>query len=739
MHNSRIIDLSEEKLNKLSELINNYKTGRITTVQLKSFRVPFGIYEQRESNTYMMRIRFTGGELSPAKIKALAGICKKYEKSAHLTTRQDIQIHNVSLDEIVPIYWELLKNGMSCIGGGGNTVRNILSCPLTGLSSKSKFDVLPYAQVLTDFLLPHESSYNMPRKYKIAFSDCEEDCALASFADLGLFTEIKDGEKGFSVYIAGGMGAMSAVGFKLVDFISAGEVFAMAFAVKKAFEKYGDRKNRNHARLRFARERIGEKLLAEEVLSAFEKLKREMKTDIRIDCQKVNPADAQKEYAAVPLPGFEKWRSFFVLPQKDTGFMIAQVKFPLGEIGMREFDLLYSLSEELKGIGFRISNKSSIYIYNLKERNLPFVHNFIKTNGLSAEYRHIYGIKSCKGALTCRLGICFSTELAKVIDQKMSESGLQPNVNINISGCPNACGHHPASELGFFGAARRVNDHLAPYYKIVYGGVVKKGGSKLAEVIAEIPSKNVPDFVVEFYKYKVKTKEEAIALAKKYSDIPNFEEVPGFYKDWGSNKTFSLREIKPGECGAGVFELIDFEIKEAEHLYHSQRYEQSFIQICKSLLVVKGVMAGEPRAIMRGFKKHFIDAGLVSRKYIKLFEMVDPALLMSMINRIKQLYESLDSNLNFTIEKEDEPVFKEKTSSPLNENLLDLKGVPCPINYVKVKMYLEMKQPGAVVDIVLDSGEPIQNVPESLKNDGHQVSAPKPVEGGRFLITVIKR
>ena len=739
MSKDKIIELSEEKLNKLSELIDGYQTGKITSAQLKSFRVPFGIYEQREDDTYMLRIRFTGGDLSAAKLKALAAICKKHEKSAHITTRQEIQIHNVSLEEIVPIYRELLKNGMSCLGGGGNTVRNIIACPLSGLSFESKFDVLPYANALTEYLLPFESSYNMPRKYKIAFSDCDEDCVFASFADLGFFSKRQGAENGFSVYIAGGLGATSAVGFKLLDFIKAGDVFAMALAGKKVFEKYGNRKNRQRARLRFVTDRLGADGLAAAVLAEFEKSKKEIKRKVNIEQSQLSLPKAQEVFPISPAEGFAEWRQDFVLLQKNRGFGIAQINFPLGEIGGREFDLLYKLSEKLKGIGFRLSNRGSIYIFNIKEENLAFVHNFIKSNGLNSEYKPIYGIKSCKGALTCRLGICFSTELSKAIAGKLEDAGYNGRVNINISGCPNACGHHPVAEFGFFGAARRINEHLAPYYKVVYGGVAKEGNAKLAEVIAELPAKKVPEFVVDFYKNEVNTKAEVTAIAEKYSEIPRFEEKPNFYKDWGSQKTFSLREIKPGECGAGVFELIDFEIKEAEHHYHARRYETAFIQICKSLLVLKGVMSDDAREIMREFKKHFMENGWVSRKYVKLFEMVDPPLLKSIIERIKQLYESLDGNLNFTIDKEDTSAATSSSEEGSSEDILDLKGVACPINYVKAKMYLELKPSGSVVDIILDAGEPIQNVPESLRNDGHNVSEPKTAENGRFLITVVKK
>ncbi|MGE5611548.1 MAG: hypothetical protein ACM359_20020, partial [Bacillota bacterium] len=218
-----------DDLEQLRQIIEQFKTGAIPAARFQAFRVPQGIYEQRESGTYMLRVRLPAGMFLPQQMRAMAEVAKKYGNGTlHLTSRQDIQVHRVPLDNIYPAMAELAEGGLSTKGGGGNTVRNIAACYQAGVCPKEVFDVTPHVIGLTEFMLPDPLSYQLPRKYKIAFSGCSQDCAGATINDLGFISKSRDGVEGFAVYVAGGMGASSRVGTLLEEFIPTGDACRVA-------------------------------------------------------------------------------------------------------------------------------------------------------------------------------------------------------------------------------------------------------------------------------------------------------------------------------------------------------------------------------------------------------------------------------------------------------------------------------------------------------------------------------
>jgi sulfite reductase (ferredoxin) len=252
------------ELEELDSYIARFKSGEIDAATLKVRRVPFGCYEQRQDGTYMVRIRATGGALTPRQLQTIAEASARYGSEAiHITTRQEFQIHDVALDDVLPVMRELLLAGLASRGGGGNTVRNILVSPDAGVSPDEVFDPNPYAFALTSRLIAEPDSWLLPRKYKIAFSNSAADTAYAEFTDLGFIAQLRNGEKGFRVYVAGGLGAKPEVGHLLHDFIPAEEVYFVATAIKRLFDRHGNRKNRHAARLRFLWNTLGEERFRE--------------------------------------------------------------------------------------------------------------------------------------------------------------------------------------------------------------------------------------------------------------------------------------------------------------------------------------------------------------------------------------------------------------------------------------------------------------------------------------------
>ena len=247
----------EEEIDRLEELIHKFKKGEVTAVELKAHRVPFGVYEQREPDTYMMRVRCAAGSVSPLQLEQIAGIASRHTTSdIHITSRQELQIHYIKLDDIIPLVRALKKIGLATRGGGGNTIRNVTACPLSGVCPDEVFDVRSHAVGISEHLLAQATSYNLPRKFKIAFSGCCRDCAGCLLNDLGFIAREKSGRKGFQAFVGGGMGASSAIGGLLEEFIPESELGYCVNAVKNVYYRMGDRKDRHHNRLRFLLETV---------------------------------------------------------------------------------------------------------------------------------------------------------------------------------------------------------------------------------------------------------------------------------------------------------------------------------------------------------------------------------------------------------------------------------------------------------------------------------------------------
>ncbi len=254
----RLPETHAEDLAAFKEETERFKKGAVSPAKYRSFRVPQGVYEQREEGRFMLRVRLTAGAVLPDQMRALAVIARKYGNGVlHVTSRQDIQVHSVSLDSIHPALVALYHAGLSTKGGGGNTVRNITACYDAGVCTRECFDVTPYAVGLTEFLLVDPLSFQLPRKYKIAFSGCPQDCAGATVNDLGLIAKRRGDESGFAVYLAGGMGARSRVADLFEEFVPAVRIHLTAEAVKRVFDKHGNRKNKHKAMLRFLIEQMG--------------------------------------------------------------------------------------------------------------------------------------------------------------------------------------------------------------------------------------------------------------------------------------------------------------------------------------------------------------------------------------------------------------------------------------------------------------------------------------------------
>ena len=232
--------------------IKDFATGKIHPVKFKGIRVAHGVYEQRQEHTYMIRIRCAAGGITPKQLRKVAELGEKYGSSeVHFTTRQEVQVHDVLIQNVMKVIRGLNEVDLSSRGGGGNTIRNILTSPMSGVEKGEAFDVDPYAIELTTRMINEEDSWNLPRKFKIAFSNSDQDTAFTQATCLGFVATFKDGVKGFNVFTAGGMGAKPMVGHELLGFIPDTKVYQVTRAIKIMFDKHGNRRSKYSSRIKF--------------------------------------------------------------------------------------------------------------------------------------------------------------------------------------------------------------------------------------------------------------------------------------------------------------------------------------------------------------------------------------------------------------------------------------------------------------------------------------------------------
>jgi len=751
----------DREINELEQLIKKYNNKEIDAVTLKAHRVPFGIYEQRDEQTFMVRVRCAAGIITPKQFYKVAEVAKKYTNGRiHVTTRQELQIHNADLDDVPAILRELRAANLSTRGGGGNTLRNIIVSINSGIDDEL-FDVTPYAVALTSKLISEDDSWNLPRKYKIAFSNSSNDTANATVQDLGFFPQLIDGKKGFKVYGAGGMGAKPEIGKLLINFIPEENVYAVAKAMKNLFYKYGNRKNRYAARIRFLWNKLGEKEFKKLLFEEYESVLSGGNYKLEITPIENRGEDRTKPADVDNSKEFIVWKKRFTSAQKQES--LYSILFPL-KLGDIESEKALALAVFLESFGdnsIRFSLDQNIYFRNIKEIYLPNIFHFIKENFPENESHLLKNLLSCAGADTCKLGFCLSTGVSRAIINLLKKSenldDKIDNVKINISGCPNSCGQHWIGDLGFFGYVARKGTHIYPAYNVLTGSVLVEGKSKYAQKRGEISARDLPDFIRDiltaysksdnddFTNYLVEQGDQMILTKlKKYSEVPTFEDDKNYYFDWGSEEIFSLAKRGAGECSAGVFDFIERDLKNVKtvkerlnKLPESDETKQGLLEdllffSARMLLVTKGAETADRKSAFDSFVEYFIDTDLIDKNYKQLFasSKLKVKEVVQFSDDILKLYDSMDDSLNF---------LDVKKSSKLAKALSfkDLRGVACPMNFVKAKVEMAKITSGDIIEILLDDGAPIQNVPGSLKSEGHEILKQGKVEN-HWSITVKK-
>lgn len=763
--------------------VDRFLKGELSASILKSRRVPRGIYEQRQNGTYMVRVRVPGGAISAVQVRALAGLASRYGSGMlHSTTRQDFQIHDVQIGQTPAIMRELFRAGLTSKGGGGNTVRNITACPYAGICPAERFDVTPYVVAVTEYLIGLPGSYNLPRKYKIAFSGCGADCALAQVNDLGFIAHVRDGQPGFSVYAGGGMGAESRVGARMEEWVPAVEVIRIAETVRRLFDRLGDRRNRRRARLRFAVERIGAEAFRGMLREAIQTAKgdRTPTCEITIDLTEA-PAEPPGDYRALLTYAV----GLDVLRQRQPGYVAVPLRLPLGQIPWKALAALADIAERFSAEKMlRATQDQNLLLRFVREADLDALRGECeRVLGLdTGQQTAAQSFTTCTGAATCRLGLCLSQPAARACAEALDGAGLTAStlraVDIRMNGCPNACGQHPIGTIGLFGAAHRVGERLVPAYRVLLGARRGEGRTRLGIFAGVVPARALPAFLADLLRDFQTGRERAETFAdyfdrkcmrhfqsmlERHTQVPPYAEDSAFYRDWGSEEDFSLAGRGAGECGAGVFEVISEDLSAAAKALEQAETDaepgeslfRGLLATCRALLITRGVDSQDTDVIFRSFETHFVDTGLVDDGFRGLLarargyrEGWREALagrreeIRRLLERIEQLYSTMDAELRFHVSQAEPsaspPAVPAAGSGEAATSEIDLRGVACPMNFVKAKLRLETLDVGATLGVLLDDGEPAQNVPASFRNEGQEVVDIRSIGDGHWRVVIKK-
>lgn len=744
-----------EDIRYFGTLVDDFKKRETSASQFKANRVPMGIYEQRKDGTYMVRIRCTGGFIRPEQLRQVALTAKSHDSSyLHITTRQEIQIHHILIEQTKTILPELLGVSLSSKGGGGNTIRNIMVDISSGIHPAETFDVLPYAADLTTQLIAEPDSFTLPRKLKIAFSNREAFKDFGIINDLGFVAKIKDGKRGFQVFLGGSVASNPTLGWEVFDFVAEKELYNIARAAKRFFNNHGNRKNKHKARMRYIFYKEG----VEKTKELFFEYYRSVLADECMDYvakpfvfETQNPAFEPKPLTS---EGFLTWSRRFAKPQKQASLFAVNLAFPNGNT---DSDTLLRIADFASAFGndvLRFTPRQQLQLRNIPEAYLGNIYELIQSLGLvETDAQLICDVVSCTGADTCRLGICLSKGAAMALQSRLRKSSLNldeaAGFQINISGCPNSCAQQAWSDLGFSGRVVR-NEHMYPAYN-VWGAADKGVNTRLGEHLGVVSARDLPAFSErvladylpvknQFESFRAyldgEGKLKVAEALDAFKDVPTFKDDKNYYYDWGSEEVFSVVNKGPAECSAGLFDMIDidlnfikkhFEKLDTEGVDTNRLLYDILFSSSRMLLITKGV---EPRTTAETFTmfiEKFIQEGLISEKFTNLVESARQpnydftprqVEIVNLAKAVVALYETMDDSLQF---KTDKAALRVEQVPHDQTFTKDLRGVSCPLNFVKTKIELSALKAGDLLEIWLDDGQPIQNVPGSVRNEGHEV------------------
>lgn len=554
----------------------------------------------------MQRIKIPYGGLDGDQLEVMAELAEEYSDGiAHVTTRQDFQLHYVHMEDTPSLMRRLGAVGITTREACGNSVRNVTACPYSGVCPDEAFDVTPYAKALSRFLLGHPDCQNFGRKFKPAFSGCSQHaCGLTSMHDLGAIavTRRENGVevRGFELYVGGGLGAVPYQAKLFDDFLPPEQLLPTAQAIARVFARLGQKKNRARARIKFLVHDLGIEKFKALVLEERDRLPRDPRWKQYLS-EALAAAGEESRQPAGDLsksgsPEFQQWLKTNVRPQKQAGFVVATVTLPLGDISADQLRDLADIARRFTPEAVRTTVEQNMALRWVPRSDLAELYQALKSAQLAQPgASNIVDVVACPGTDTCKLGISSSRGLAAELQRGLAGKGAEmdqaiQDLHIKVSGCFNSCGQHHIADLGFYGVSRKVGGYAVPHFQVVLGGQWNQNASSYGLPIVAIPSKNIPEAVSRLGERYVSDRNQGESfqdfikrtgklqvrkLLEDLAKVPGYESDRSYFSDWGDPREYSISDIGKGECAGEVVSAVEFDLTAAERqVFESQVFAE---------------------------------------------------------------------------------------------------------------------------------------------------------------------
>ena len=572
---------------KFEELLAGYQAGRVEEDVFRVFRLNNGIYGQRQGGTnQMVRVKVPYGAMTADQLDLLADVIDDHSRGwGHITTRQNIQFHFVELTEIPEVMRRMAEVGLTTREACGDTVRNVQGCHLAGACPMEVLDVTPWAEAAYRHFVRNPLGQRLPRKFKINFSGCDTDCGQAMFNDVGVIAATRtfeDGsvERGFRIYIAGGLGTTPFPALALEDFTPREDLLATIESVLRVFEQTGNRDNKLRARLKWVVDQLGIDEVRRRVVAIRKLLPASATWPGGVPEVVAEWGDDPAGVAAGITPtamgqgtpvtlgaksDYDRWVEANVVRGAANGTVSAYAWCELGDVTSAQFRSVAAMVREFD-VDVRVTNRQNLVLRDLTEEQLPALYERLVAADMALAGAELSrDVVACPGADTCNLAVTQSRGLASAIGTALDEAGLAEvgGVRMNISGCTNSCGQHHTADIGFFGAERRAHGQPAPGYQMLLGGYVGQEQIHFGQKALRLPAKNAAEATVRVVRRFTDERQagekfidwmnrsggvaEVAAGLKDLDQFPTPDEGPEFYVDYDETGPY-VAEIGESEC-----------------------------------------------------------------------------------------------------------------------------------------------------------------------------------------------
>jgi sulfite reductase (NADPH) hemoprotein beta-component len=596
----RLSFADERDIDEFVDTLGKYERGEISAEDWRKFRLVRGTYGQRQPEAvHMLRVKIPQGVLTAAQLRSLAGVATSYSRGfAHITTRQNVQLHFVPLAQVEDAMRALADTGLTTREACGNSVRNITACPYAGVAEGEIFDVTPYAEAMTRYFLRHPLSSSLPRKFKIAFEGCPEDHAVAAIHDIGWRARVVNGRRGFRVTVGGGTAILVNTGALLYDFLPVEEMLDVAEAIIRVFHRYGDRKHMQRNRMKFLIKSLGWDEWRTRFDKALEEFRAEGGASLPFSGAGVpvegapswpKPTPPTTKMAAalaetsVKGPGivpgsvrlqtlpdaYVRWTRSNVRRQRQAGYVYVTARLPLGDFTAGQAQVLADLAEAYGDGTVRLSIDQNVIFRWVPASAVQGFYDRLDAAGLATpDAGTIADVTSCPGAETCRLAVTQSRGLGRLLIEHLNAHpelvDAVPSGDIKISGCPNGCGQHHISGIGFQGSVRKLGGRAVPQYFVLVGGGVTDDAAHFGKVVSKVPVHRLTDALDRLVGLYRERREDGESLGAFFRRLPPAvatdalkdlaelraeDTVPDDFIDLGESQTFTP-EVMDGECAS---------------------------------------------------------------------------------------------------------------------------------------------------------------------------------------------